>query len=83
MQGAMPIRAFFGSVVLAALCAHPALAQDCDPNYGGVCVPIASDVDCAGGSGNGPAYVEGPVYIIGSDIYGLDRDGDGVACEPK
>src|SRR5262249_54746480 len=29
--------------------------SSCDPNYGGGCVPIASDVDCAGGSGNGPA----------------------------
>ncbi|MDG4833606.1 G5 domain-containing protein [Solwaraspora sp. WMMD1047] len=56
-------------------------ASKCDPNYSGACVPIASDVDCAGGSGNGPAYVRGPVYVIGSDIYGLDRDGDGVACE--
>jgi len=53
----------------------------CDPNYSGGCVPIASDVDCAGGSGNGPAYVTGPVTVIGSDIYGLDRDGDGVGCE--
>jgi resuscitation-promoting factor RpfB len=53
----------------------------CDPNYGGACVPIASDVDCAGGSGNGPAYVQGPVTVIGSDIYDLDRDGDGVACD--
>jgi hypothetical protein len=44
-------------------------------------VPIASDVDCAGGSGNGPAYVSGPVRVVGSDIYGLDRDGDGVGCE--
>ena len=35
--------------------------QQCDPNYSGACVPIASDVDCAGGSGNGPAYVQGPV----------------------
>lgn len=26
-------------------------------------MPIASDVDCAGGSGNGPAYVHGPVTI--------------------
>lgn len=52
----------------------------CDPNYTG-CVPIASDVDCAGGSGNGPAYADGPVQVIGSDIYGLDGDGDGVACE--
>ena len=31
-------------------------SSKCDPNYSG-CVPIASDVDCAGGSGNGPAYV--------------------------
>jgi hypothetical protein len=23
----------------------------CDPNYSGACVPIASDVDCAGGNG--------------------------------
>jgi resuscitation-promoting factor RpfB len=52
----------------------------CDSNYSG-CVPIASDVDCAGGSGNGPAYVSGPVRIIGTDIYDLDRDGDGVACD--
>jgi hypothetical protein len=55
-------------------------AQQCDPNYSG-CVPIASDVDCAGGKGNGPAYVRGPIRVIGRDIYGLDRDGDGIACE--
>ncbi len=61
--------------------APQARAQACDPNYEGVCVPIASDVDCAGGSGNGPAYVQGPVYVVGRDIYDLDRDGDGVACE--
>lgn len=53
----------------------------CDSNYSGACVPIASDVDCAGGSGNGPAYVSGPVFVIGSDVYDLDRDGDGIACD--
>lgn len=53
----------------------------CDPNYSGACVPIASDVDCAGGSGNGPAYVQGPVRVIGTDIYGLDADHDGIGCE--
>lgn len=57
-----------------------AAASNCDPNYSG-CVPIASDVDCAGGSGNGPAYVSGPVRVIGTDIYDLDRDHDGLACE--
>lgn len=54
--------------------------SSCDPNYSG-CVPIASDVDCAGGSGNGPQYVQGPVRVIGSDIYDLDSDNDGIACE--
>ncbi|TDC04899.1 hypothetical protein E1284_36210 [Actinomadura bangladeshensis] len=56
-------------------------ARSCDPNYSGACVPIASDVDCAGGSGNGPGYVSGPVRVVGSDIYDLDRDGDGIACD--
>ncbi|MER6812618.1 G5 domain-containing protein [Spirillospora sp. NPDC000708] len=56
-------------------------ASTCDPNYSGACVPIASDVDCAGGSGDGPAYVQGPVRVIGSDIYDLDRDGDGIGCD--
>jgi len=26
-------------------------------------------------------YVKGPVSVTGSDPYGLDSDGDGVACE--
>lgn len=53
----------------------------CDPNYSGACVPMASDVDCAGGSGNGPEYAEGPVTVVGDDIYELDRDGNGTGCE--
>lgn len=56
-------------------------ASRCHPNYSGACVPIASDVDCAGGSGNGPAYVRGPVQVIGRDVYRLDRDKDGIGCE--
>ena len=55
---------------------------ECDLNYAGACVPIASDVDCAGGNGNGPAYVKGTVRVIGKDVYGLDRDHDGLGCEP-
>jgi resuscitation-promoting factor RpfB len=56
-------------------------SSECDPNYSGGCVPIASDVDCAGGSGNGPAYVRGPVTVVGDDVYDLDRDNDGLGCE--
>ncbi|WP_459339216.1 G5 domain-containing protein [Arthrobacter sp. MDT2-16] len=57
-------------------------ASGCDPNYEGDCVPIDSDVDCASGNGNGPSYVQGPVRVVGTDIYGLDgKDGDGIGCE--
>lgn len=52
----------------------------CDPNYSG-CVPIASDVDCLDGDGDGPEYVKGPIEVIGYDKYKLDRDGNGIACE--
>lgn len=60
---------------------HKDTAANCDPNYEGECVPIAYDVDCAGGSGDGPGYADGPVYVVGNDIYDLDRDGDGVGCD--
>lgn len=61
--------------------APPPPEPTCDPNYTGACVPIASDVDCGGGSGNGPAYVYGKVEVVGSDIYDLDADGDGFGCD--
>lgn len=55
---------------------------ECSPHYS-PCVPIASDVDCAGGTGDGPRYVSGPVYVIdGQDPYRLDgNDNDGIGCE--
>lgn len=46
------------------------------PRYSG------PDYDCAGGGGDGPYYVRGPFRLNGPDIYDLDRDGDGIACEP-
>jgi hypothetical protein len=54
----------------------------CNPNYS-PCVPNDPvDVDCAGGGGNGPSFVAGPVNVIGSDVYGLDgNDNDGIGCE--
>ena len=54
-------------------------ALNCTPGYD-PCLPPAYDYDCQGGSGNGPAYT-GRVNVTGPDIYGLDRDGDGVGCE--
>ena len=57
--------------------------EDCHPSYEGACLdPNASDYDCAGGSGDGPEYVEGPIRVVGSDPYELDTGGEpGVACE--
>lgn len=56
------------------------LASNCTTGYR-PCLTPAPDYDCAGGSGDGPRYAYGPIYITGSDPYDLDNDGDGVACE--
>ena len=55
---------------------------NCDPSYPDVCLdPAVEDYDCAGGSGNGPGYVEGPIRVRPPDPFDLDGDGDGVGCE--
>jgi hypothetical protein len=52
----------------------------CTPGYS-PCIPPGDDVDCAGGSGNGPRYVTGPIQVTGSDPYRLDADHNGVGCQ--
>jgi hypothetical protein len=57
-------------------------AKNCDPAYPDACLHDGiGDYDCAGGSGNGPNYVEGPIRVLPPDPFDLDRDGDGVGCE--
>ena len=57
-------------------------ARNCHPSYPGACLdPTASDYDCAGGSGNGPKYVQGPVQVRSPDPFDLDSDADGLGCE--
>ena len=59
-------------------------ARNCHPSYEGACLdPTASDYDCAGGSGNGPKYVQGPVKVRPPDPFDLDADADGLGCEPS
>jgi hypothetical protein len=61
----------------------PPSQPKCDPNYQGACLnPNSPDYDCKGGSGDGPDYT-GEVRVVGTDHFGLDRDGDGIACEPN
>lgn len=69
-----------GSSLVAADVNRAADPSACDRNYS-PCVPIDRDVDCAGGSGNGPSYVRGPVRVTGRDVYDLDRDGDRIGCD--
>jgi beta-lactam-binding protein with PASTA domain len=57
-------------------------ARNCDPSYPDVCLdPDALDYDCAGGSGDGPRYVRGPIRVRPPDPFDLDREGDGWGCE--
>jgi len=69
-------------VVKAPAPAPTPAAPKCHPSYSGVCLrPDSPDYDCAGGSGDGPDYVQGPFKVVGPDEYGLDRDHDGIGCE--
>jgi hypothetical protein len=43
----------------------------CSPNYSG-CLPITDDLNCAD--------ITGTVQVLGRDVYRLDGDGDGYAC---
>jgi hypothetical protein len=57
-------------------------SRSCHPSYEGACLDLtASDYDCAGGSGNGPKYVQGPVRVRPPDPF--DLDADGLGCEPS
>lgn len=80
---AAPVLASSGGAASA-----PAIAvarKSCTPGYS-PCIPNKpSDVDCWGGSGNGPRYTApNTTYTVkgGSDRYGLDVDRDGLGCEP-
>jgi hypothetical protein len=56
--------------------------SNCDPAYPDVCLHDGiGDYDCAGGSGNGPNYVAGPIRVLPPDPFRLDSDGDGWGCE--
>ncbi len=50
----------------------PLITGDCNPNYTG-CIANKYDVDCG--------ELTAPVRVIGTDIYRLDGDKDGIACE--
>ncbi|MFE6864528.1 hypothetical protein [Nocardia sp. NPDC057668] len=67
--GAAPLGAVESSTSEAVF-AQP--SNNCHPSYD-PCVPNTGDVDCAD--------LRGPVRVHGSDVYRLDRDGNGIGCE--
>lgn len=68
------IAAVATGVAVAAACSNGCAAPSYTPTAG-------PDRDCAGGSGDGPIYVQGPVWVGSYDPYHLDADGDGLGCE--
>ena len=47
----------------------------CDANYSGACIPVyPPDINCTDISAK-------KFQVTGTDVHGLDNDGDGVACE--
>jgi hypothetical protein len=55
--------------------------RSCVPGYSVCLNPKVSDYDCAGGLGDGPRCVYGPIRVTGSDPFFLDFDGNGIGCE--
>ncbi|HEY3184204.1 MAG TPA: hypothetical protein VGJ77_15290 [Gaiellaceae bacterium] len=48
----------------------------CQPGYS-PCLPRVADLNCSDIPDSNK-----PIHVTGDDPYGLDRDGDGIACEP-
>lgn len=71
------------TTIIGTTIAPPEKATDpsCHPSYSGICLPFTSRVDCANKGGPGPIYANGPFNVVGPDVYGLDPDGNGVACD--
>ncbi|HEX2048039.1 MAG TPA: hypothetical protein VHF27_09750 [Acidimicrobiales bacterium] len=52
----------------------PTASGGCHPSYSGACLPIGPDVDCGEISAR-------RFRVVGPDVYRLDADSDGIACE--
>ena len=48
------------------------ISSGCDSNYE-PCIPVQGDLSCSD--------IRQMVTVVGVDVHGLDRDGDGVGCE--
>ena len=80
ISSALPV---FGASAHSSSAGSMAGRKSCTPGYSPCIANKRSDVDCWGGSGNGPRYTKPYVTyrVTGSDRYGLDADHDGKGCE--
>lgn len=70
LSGALIAVAGFG--MHGILISEPTTASTCQSGYD-ICLPVVKDLDCKD--------VVGTVHVTGTDVYHLDRDGDGIGCE--
>jgi len=61
-----------GFAVVVGLYGDQVTTGECTPGYI-PCIPIVDNITCG--------ELKIAVRVVGEDIYGLDRDGDGVGCE--
>jgi len=54
--------------------------RTCHPSYSGCLEAYAGDYDCEGKNENGPNYT-GKVQVLGPDVFYLDKDKNGWACD--
>ena len=52
----------------------PSPSPSCNSNYSGACLPLTGDVDCS-------EITARNFYVVGTDVFALDGDGDAIACE--
>lgn len=52
----------------------PTPDPNCNPNYSGACLPLYGTFSC-----KDSGYTN--IRVIGVDVFGIDKDGDGWACE--
>ncbi len=52
----------------------------CNPNYSGCLLDDIGNYSCEGSGGSGPNFT-GKLQVLGSDVFFLDKDQNGWACD--
>jgi hypothetical protein len=72
LAGVTAVGVASGFAVVVGLYGDDVTTGECTPGYI-PCIPIVENITCG--------ELKIAVRVVGEDVYGLDRDGDGVGCE--